>query len=112
MAILRSRQALSQNRIDDGAVKSISTCGVVRRSDVIGKPIVRVIGNLAFARNGPRVSYATSISIADARALLPGKGGCLAAYANLLFGHFSQFILMDRRRVASPPCPISAPLPA
>jgi hypothetical protein len=29
-----------------------------------------VIAALAFARNGPRVSYATSISIADARAIL------------------------------------------
>ncbi|HEU4731037.1 MAG TPA: hypothetical protein VFT22_24250 [Kofleriaceae bacterium] len=37
---------------------------------VIGKPIVHVIANLAFARAGPRVSYATSISIADARAIL------------------------------------------
>ncbi len=37
---------------------------------VIGKPIARVVANLAFARAGPRVSYATSISIADARAIL------------------------------------------
>ena len=37
---------------------------------VIGKPIAHVIANLAFARNGLRVSYATSISIADARAIL------------------------------------------
>ena len=37
---------------------------------VLGKPIAHVIANLAFARTGPRVSYATSISIADARAIL------------------------------------------
>ena len=37
---------------------------------VLGKPVARVIANLAFARNGARVSYATSMSIADARALL------------------------------------------
>jgi hypothetical protein len=37
---------------------------------LLGKPIARVIAALAFARNGPRVSYATSISIADARAIL------------------------------------------
>jgi hypothetical protein len=37
---------------------------------VIGKPIVRVVANLAFARAGTRVSYATSVSIADARAIL------------------------------------------
>jgi hypothetical protein len=36
----------------------------------IGKRFVRVITSFAFARNGPRVSYASSISIADARALL------------------------------------------
>ena len=36
----------------------------------LGKRITRVISNIAFARNGARVSYATSISIADARALL------------------------------------------
>jgi hypothetical protein len=36
----------------------------------IGKPLAHVIANLAFAQTGPRVSYATSISIADARALL------------------------------------------
>jgi hypothetical protein len=37
---------------------------------VLGKPVANVLANLAFARNGARVSYATSISIADARALL------------------------------------------
>ena len=37
---------------------------------LVGKPIVRVVANLAFARGGPRVSYATSLSIADARAIL------------------------------------------
>jgi len=36
----------------------------------IGKPIVRVVASLAFARAGPRVSYATSASIADTRAIL------------------------------------------
>jgi hypothetical protein len=37
---------------------------------VLGKPIARVVANLAFARSGARVSYATSMSIADARAIL------------------------------------------
>ena len=37
---------------------------------VMGKPLARVIANLSFARTGGRVSYATSISIADARAIL------------------------------------------
>ena len=48
---------------------------------VIGKPLARVIKNLSFARTGGRVSYATSISIADARAIL-------AAVAQQLDGYF------------------------
>jgi len=36
----------------------------------MGKPVARVIANLRFARTGPRVSYSTSISIADARLIL------------------------------------------
>ena len=36
----------------------------------VGKPVARVIANLRFARTGPRVSYTTSISIADARMIL------------------------------------------
>jgi hypothetical protein len=36
----------------------------------LGKPVARVIERLQFARTGPRVSYTTSISIADARAIL------------------------------------------
>ena len=47
---------------------------------VIGKPIARAVGNLAFARAGPRVSYATSLSIADARALLAAVGQQLDRY--------------------------------
>jgi hypothetical protein len=37
---------------------------------IVGKRLARVVAALAFARNGPRVSYATSVSIADARAIL------------------------------------------
>jgi hypothetical protein len=47
---------------------------------VIGKPIARVIANLAFARNGVRVSYATSVSIADARAILAAAAQQLDTY--------------------------------
>ena len=36
----------------------------------MGKPVARVIANLRFNRTGPRVSYTTSISIADARMIL------------------------------------------
>lgn len=45
-----------------------------------GKPIARVLAALAFARNGPRVSYATSISIADARAILAATAQRLDDY--------------------------------
>ena len=38
MAIPRSRQVFSQRRVDSGIVKSISTSGVGRRSNVIGNP--------------------------------------------------------------------------
>ncbi len=37
---------------------------------ILGKAGVRVLANLSLSRSGPRVSYATSISIADARQLL------------------------------------------
>ena len=47
---------------------------------MIGKPIARVIANLAFARNGVRVSYATSVSIADARAILAAVAQQLDTY--------------------------------
>ncbi|HEY0988194.1 MAG TPA: hypothetical protein VGD80_14115 [Kofleriaceae bacterium] len=47
---------------------------------VIGRPIAHVIANLAFARNGPRVSYATSVSIADARAILAAAAQQLDRY--------------------------------
>ncbi|MBA3393779.1 MAG: hypothetical protein H0T89_14115 [Deltaproteobacteria bacterium] len=36
----------------------------------IGKAPARVVANLAFRRTGPRVSYTTSVSIADARLIL------------------------------------------
>ncbi len=48
---------------------------------VIGKPLARVVKNLSFARTGGRVSYATSVSIADARAIL-------AVTAQQLDGYF------------------------
>ena len=40
MAMPRSRQVLSQCRIEPGEVKSIRTFGVERKSEVIGTPIV------------------------------------------------------------------------
>jgi len=47
---------------------------------VIGKPVAHVVANLSFARTGPRVSYATSISIADARAILAAAAVQLDQY--------------------------------
>jgi hypothetical protein len=46
----------------------------------VGKPAARVITNLSFARSGPRVSYATSISIADMRAIMAVAAQQLDAY--------------------------------
>ncbi len=37
---------------------------------VVGKQVMRIVANLSFARTGGRVSYATSISIADSRSLM------------------------------------------
>jgi hypothetical protein len=47
---------------------------------LVGKPAARVITNLSFARSGPRVSYATSISIADMRAIMAVAAQQLDAY--------------------------------
>ncbi len=46
----------------------------------VGKPASRVIANLSFAQSGPRVSYATSISIADMRAIMAVAAQQLDAY--------------------------------
>lgn len=46
----------------------------------LGKPVARVIANLSFARTGGRVSYATSISIADARQILAAAAQQLDMY--------------------------------
>lgn len=46
----------------------------------LGKPVANVLRNLSFAQTGGRVSYATSISIADARALLSVAAQQLDAY--------------------------------
>lgn len=46
----------------------------------IGKPVARVIANLSFQRTGPRLSYATSISIADARQIMAVTAQQLDAY--------------------------------
>jgi hypothetical protein len=63
---------------------------------VLGKPIARVIAALAFAQSGPRVSYATSISIADARAIL-------SAVAQQIDEFF-------RAPAAPPPVPVPVPV--
>jgi hypothetical protein len=46
----------------------------------LGKPASRVVANLSLARAGPRVSYATSVSIADMRAILALAALQLDAY--------------------------------
>jgi hypothetical protein len=47
---------------------------------VMGKPLARVIKNLRFIRTGGAVSYSTSISIADARAILDVTAQQLDSY--------------------------------
>ncbi len=47
---------------------------------VMGKPLARVIKNLSFKRTGGAVSYSTSISIADARAILDATAQQLDSY--------------------------------
>ncbi|MBA3457800.1 MAG: hypothetical protein H0T42_32255, partial [Deltaproteobacteria bacterium] len=47
---------------------------------VMGKPIARVVKNLSFKRTGGAVSYATSMSIADARAILDVAAQQLDSY--------------------------------
>jgi hypothetical protein len=46
----------------------------------LGKPLARVITNLSFARTGGRVSYTTSISIADARIIMSATAQQLDGY--------------------------------
>ena len=46
----------------------------------VGKPIVHLIENLSFQSAGTRLSYATSLSIVDSRALLAMAAQQLAAY--------------------------------
>jgi hypothetical protein len=46
----------------------------------LGKPLARVITNLSFARTGGRVSYTTSISIADARTIMNATAQQLDGY--------------------------------
>jgi hypothetical protein len=67
--LIASVQRLQQRVADSHAIQL-----------VVGKPIAHVIANLAFARTGPRVSYATSISIADARAILAAAAQQLDQY--------------------------------
>jgi len=47
---------------------------------LLGEPAARAIKNLSFARTGPRISYATSMSIADTRALLAVAAAYLDTY--------------------------------
>jgi hypothetical protein len=47
---------------------------------VLGKAVVKVVGNFQFARTGQKVSYTTSISIADMRAIMMVAAQQLDAY--------------------------------
>jgi len=84
--LLASVQQMQQRIADSRAIQL-----------VIGAPIAHVIASLAFARNGVRVSYASSISIADARAIL-------AATAQQIDQYFST-------AAPAPATPPAAPAP-
>ena len=77
---LAPRQAIEQQppigprRITDSHLLS----AVLRKQHVLN-----IVSGLSLARTGPRISYATSISIGDARAIL-------AAAAQTLGGYFGQ----------------------
>jgi len=62
----------------EGVQQRITQSTVIQLA--IGKPVVRVIGNLSFTRAGQRVSYATSISIADFRVILAVAAQHLESY--------------------------------
>ena len=51
---------------------------------MLGKAAARVIANFSFVRTGPRVSYTTSMSIADARSLMDIAGQYLDGYYGTL----------------------------
>lgn len=67
--LIAAAQAVQQRVADSRAIQM-----------VVGKPVARVIANLSFARTGARVSYATSISIADARQILAATAQQLDQY--------------------------------
>jgi hypothetical protein len=79
MRFATEKDALAFIAVADGVKERVADSRAIQL--VLGKQLVRVVGNLSFARTGGRVSYATSVSIADARVIL-------AALAQQLDGYF------------------------
>jgi hypothetical protein len=73
------KEAVEFIAVADGVKERVADSRAIQM--VLGKQLVRVVANLSFARSGGRVSYATSVSIADARAIL-------IALAQQLDGYF------------------------
>lgn len=79
MRFASEKEAAEFIAVADGVKERVSDSRAIQM--VLGKQLVRVVANLSFARSGGRVSYATSVSIADARVIL-------AALAQQLDGYF------------------------
>ncbi|MGE3763466.1 MAG: hypothetical protein AB7L94_14495 [Kofleriaceae bacterium] len=78
------KEALEFIAIADGVKERVADSRAIQL--VLGKQLVRVVANLSFARTGGRVSYATSVSIADARAILAALAQQLDSYFGVLPG--------------------------
>ncbi|MGE3456634.1 MAG: hypothetical protein AB7O24_16100, partial [Kofleriaceae bacterium] len=81
MSFNSEAEAVELVRVAEAARQQVVDSSMMQR--LIGKQVTRVIKNLSFARTGGRVSYATSVSIADARAIL-------AVIAQYLDGYYGN----------------------
>jgi len=72
------KEAVEFIGIADGVKQRVADSRAIQM--VLGKQLVRVVANLSFARTGGRVSYATSVSIADARSILAALAQQLDSY--------------------------------
>lgn len=78
MRFASDKEAIEFIAIADGVKERVADSRAIQM--VLGKQLVRVVANLSFARTGGRVSYATSVSIADARAILAALAQQLDSY--------------------------------
>jgi hypothetical protein len=83
MRFASEKEAIEFITVADSVKERVSDSRAIQL--VLGKQLVRVVENLSFARTGGRVSYATSVSIADARVIL-------ASLAQQLDGYFANAV--------------------